>query len=96
MTIQQYIDKYSLTLWKKYPRAASGVFDGGWTPSLFLMKGDEKSPNDQYEILANDEKTRFVSKNITKNMFKIVHSEMVVIESEWLPMQTNFSVQAMS
>jgi hypothetical protein len=97
MTIQDYIKKHGLVLWRKYPVAAN--LNAPWTQTFFIdQKIDGKDVpfphGEQFEIFSNAEKTRFVSMNITRGLFRIVHCEMVVIISEWQPSQMNFSTQA--
>jgi len=63
-------------------------------PAFFLNDKDDDGDNDNFEVFANEEKTRFVSINVTRGLFRIVHCEMFVLKSEWQPTHTNFEFQA--
>jgi len=99
MTIQDYIKKHGLTLWRTWP--TFGAIDPSWIPVFFLTeeiggKAESRNHLEKYEIYANPEKTRFVSMNVTRGLFRIVHYELIVITSEWQPSHPNYELQALS
>jgi hypothetical protein len=92
MTIHDYIKKHGLTLWKTWPTAAN--LQNPWIPSFFIERDSEKFPHgDKFEIYSNAERTRFVSMNVTREMFRIVHYELLLMKSDWQPSQSNFEIQ---
>jgi hypothetical protein len=93
MKIQDYIKKHSLTLWRKYPQINPSPFSAEWMPAIFLDDKEEKGSDDKFEVFANEEKTRFVSINVTQGMFRIVHYELLILTSEWQPTHLNFKLQ---
>jgi hypothetical protein len=97
MTIQGYIKKYELTLWRKWPEF--GGLQTPWMPTFFTddESGKTVPPPDRlekFEIYANSEKTRFVSINVTRGLFRIIHYELIPIVSEWQPVNRNYELQS--
>ena len=96
MTIQDYIKKYELTLWRTWP--VFGGLETPWMPEFFVSeeiggKTEKFDSLDKFEIYANAEKNRFVSMNITRRIFRIVHYELIIITSEWQPAHLNFELR---
>jgi hypothetical protein len=68
-------------------------------PSIFLEPQPETSPKQdpppptgiiRYEIYGNAEQTHFVSLNITQGRFRIIHWEIILAVSEWLPINREY------
>lgn len=93
MTIQEYIKKHGLNSWRKYPDERQSHF-GDWMPAMFLMgDGDDSPKDDTYEVFANTEHTHFVSLNKSRQLFRIVHHELIPVMSKWEPSTSNFVLQ---
>jgi hypothetical protein len=96
MTIQQYIEKHGLKLWRTWPTQPN--VRGAWTPSFFVTrqvsgKTEDFPNNDKIEIYSNPELTLFVALNLTQGLFRIVHHELISMAGEWQPMRTNYNLQ---
>jgi len=97
MTIQDYIKKHSLTLWREYPdfkpEHSTGVAGSvtSMIASVFIA-GDtaEFSHTDKFQIFCNAEKTRFVSINTSASLFRIIHADLILISSPWEPTSRNY------
>ena len=86
MTIHEYIKKHSLTVISRQP-----------TPNLYaaplpavLLESKASSPGDRFEIYANADRTHFVSLNLSRQEFRILHYELVFALSEWHPADGNY------
>ncbi|TMB62665.1 MAG: hypothetical protein E6J54_30305 [Deltaproteobacteria bacterium] len=82
MKIEDYIKKYGL-MQRHVPR------EGKWIPASLTVPWD-----DNFQVFGNDDGTHVVVLNTTKNQFKIMHGEMVYIESEWLDARNNYETDA--
>jgi hypothetical protein len=49
---------------------------------------------DKFQILANGEKTLFVSVNTSAGVFRIVHADMLLFYSPWEPVARDYSLQS--
>ena len=99
MTIQDYIKKHSLTIWRKYPDlkpdAATGGFISSWTAAVFIKPESGEFPEPRkFEIFSNPEKTCFVSINLSAGLFRIVHNDLIQIASPWERINVNYELQA--
>jgi len=85
MTIQQVIEKYSLSPMQ---------FPSGWKPAMFLMDDDaaKDSFDDRYEFYANAEKTIWVSVNRTRQRFRICFCDLVNLCSDWRNTEINYEL----
>jgi hypothetical protein len=97
MKIDDYIKKHGLTSWRTWPDAAPQ--QNRWLDDCFIthQKAGKKESfpfGETFEIYSNAERTRFVSINVTRKTFKIIHHELAHIESEWQPTHLNFELQA--
>jgi hypothetical protein len=84
MTIQQFIEKHSL----------STLQLPGWKPAVFLTD-DGDDPNrldDRYHFYANGDRTIFVSINTTRNRFRIVYADMLLLYSNWERVGVNYEL----
>jgi hypothetical protein len=100
MTMDDYISKHSLTLWKKWPDYNANPHglpgsDSGWVAAVFTDDGS-KAPhlNEMFNIYANPERTRFVSVNTVTEKFRLVYSDLIPVMSEWLPMHSRYESQS--
>lgn len=99
MTVQDYIKKHSLQLWRKWPDfkpdAATRGMLTSWTASVFLTPEQGKfAHTDKFEIFSNAEKTHFVSLNVSAGLFRVVHDDLLPIASRWEPINANYVHQA--
>jgi hypothetical protein len=100
MTLQDYLQKHSLTLWREYPDFKpdqSSGFGRVTAPiaSVFVTADTGKfSQMDKFQILANGEKTLFVSVNTSAGVFRIVHADMLLFYSPWEPVARDYSLQS--
>jgi hypothetical protein len=90
MTIHDYIAKHGLSKWRTWP-----IFDGNlqrdWTPSFFTSPDTDSEkfdPAEKFEMYANEQHTHFVSLNTTRQMFRIIHYEMIPVISTWESMRS--------
>lgn len=92
-TLVDYIKKYDLQPWRQYPSNPPSLF-GAWIANLYVKRSDEdRWEDDRFEILANADKTRFVSINKTRQLFRIIHHELAVIKSDWEDVNTTFMLE---
>jgi hypothetical protein len=85
MTIQQFIEKHSL----------SPVQFGDLKPAVLLM-GDRDDPRrfeDSYEFYRNADKTIWVSINRTQNWFRIVYHDLLMVYSDWEKADGNYELR---
>jgi hypothetical protein len=100
MTIHDYIKKHSLILCQKYPDPKPEHFTGqggavSSIASVFVSPDQgECSHFDKFEVFGNEDKTRFVSLNVSKGQFRIVHADLIVIASPWQPTDSNYALQS--
>ncbi|HEY4416819.1 MAG TPA: hypothetical protein VGO57_14100 [Verrucomicrobiae bacterium] len=93
MNIDDYIVKYDLQPWKKWPDLHH-LHDG--TPHINFTIGEngEKFPQtDELHIYTNAERTRFVIVNATRNIFKVHHHELIPCSTGWHDCDREFSLQ---
>lgn len=91
MTINQYIEKHGLKLCGKYPDTRPTA---GFMPSVLVSRQpNDFDHQDRFEIYCNEDRTHFVSINVTAGLFRIAHFEMVMIASNWEPTRYNYNVQ---
>jgi len=91
MTINQYIEKHGLKLCGKYPDTRPMA---GFTPSVLVSRQpNDFDPQDRFEIYGNEDRTHFVSINVTAGLFRIVHVDMIMIASDWQPTRYNYELQ---
>jgi hypothetical protein len=84
MTIQQFIEKHSL----------SPVQIGDWRPAVLLI-GDRDDPRrfeDHYEFYRNADRTIWVSINRTQNWFRIVYHDLLMVYSDWEKADGNYEL----
>ncbi len=87
MTIHDYIKKHDLQLWRKWPDERP-LLHGDWLPVFFTRDGPEDTTGeDKFEIMSSADKTHFVTINVTRQLFRLVHYEIVLAKSEWHPMR---------
>jgi len=87
MTIHDYIKKRELTKWRTWP-VVSGGPNLASNPRFFTHPDSgETEREDKFEIWANADHTHFVSLNTAKELFRIVHYDMIIFYSKWQPMQ---------
>ena len=85
MTIQQFIEKHSL----------SPVQFGDCKPAVLLM-GDRDDPRrfeDCYEFYRNADRTIWVSINRTQNWFRIVYHDLLMVYSDWEKADGNYELR---
>lgn len=98
MTIRDYIKNHSLPIWKKYPdfkpdqTGFGGVITSAVASMLVAREPEDFPRNDQFEIYANKDQTRIVSLNLTSGVFRIVHRDLILMVSDWQPIQMNYEV----
>jgi hypothetical protein len=95
MTIDDYIKKHGLTLWRTWPTPPN--LYGPWTPAVFLSyeqngKTIDFEHGEKIDIYANTDKTLFVAMNVTRGLFRIVHHELLVLYSPWERINVNYQV----
>jgi hypothetical protein len=100
MTVQDYIKKHSLQLWRKWPDfrpdPATGGMLASWTATVLTDPEQGKFDHaDKIEIFSNTEKTLFVSLNVSAGLFRIVHNDLLQIASGWEPINANYVHQSM-
>jgi hypothetical protein len=74
MTIDAYIKKHKLRRFAKWPATNLQVNEVLIDP-----------PSDVFELYRDSKSAHFVSVNMTKGKFCILHSELVPHASEWCP-----------
>jgi hypothetical protein len=72
MTIQDYIGRHGLI--KRHVERF-----GHWIPSMLLPERED----DDVEFYANEDGTHVVVLNTTQNKFKIVHGDLLYLQSDW-------------
>ena len=85
MTIQQFIEKHSL----------SQVQIGDCKPAVLLM-GDRDDPRrfkDSYEFYRNADRTIWMSINRTQNLFRIVYDDLLMVYSDWENAALNYELR---
>jgi hypothetical protein len=91
MTIHDYIKKQGLTKWRTWP-----VVTNEWTPVFFTAPDSgEFVHTDQFEIYANADHSHFVSLNTTRQLFRIIHYDLIVFHSKWESMQPGLDYTAL-
>src|SRR5579862_5542554 len=92
MTIHDYIKERGLTKWRTWPEPNSNKFTQAPIPAV-LIDPDNSGPytefnhGDRFEIYANSDHTLFVSLNVTRGVFRIVHHDMLSVHSTWESMR---------
>jgi hypothetical protein len=81
--ITDYIERHGLTKRDVKP-------EGQWIPASLLPKDRD----DKFEIYANDNGTHVVALNTTRRRFKIVHGDLVFIESNWEQADISYETDA--
>ncbi len=90
MKIEEYIHKHDLVLFNDInPRNGANA---AMNKSFYPASLGSPEINDHIQLYTNKENTRWVCINLTKNAFKICHSEMIVIESDWLSSEGDYKV----
>jgi hypothetical protein len=82
-TITDYIKRHALTKRNVKP-------EGQWIPAT-LVPADH---DDKFEIYANDDGTHVVAINTTRKRFKILHGDLLFLESDWKDAQMNYETDA--
>lgn len=82
MKIEAYIKKYGLV-----QRQVSA--EGTWIPASLTVPKD----ND-FTVFANHDGTHVVVLNTTRQQFKIMHGDMVYLETDWLDARNNYETDA--
>lgn len=82
-TITDYIKRQGLTKRDVRP-------EGQWIPANLLPEDRD----DKFEIYANEDGTHVVSFNTTRRYFKIVHGDLVFIESDWKQADVSYQTDA--
>jgi hypothetical protein len=82
MKIEDYIKKYALTQ-RDVPRV------GKWIPDSLTVPWD-----DDFQVFGNDDGTHVVMLNTTKKKFKIMHGDMVFLETDWLDARIDYKTDA--
>jgi hypothetical protein len=89
MTVDAFIRKKNLILWKTHPNP--GLLKQPF-PSPLIQMGEQQFPVDhKYEVYANGDKTILLVKNLTAGVFCIHHFDMVHAHSDWFSMESEFS-----
>jgi hypothetical protein len=81
-TIEDYIRKHGLIQRRVSP-------EGQWIPATLVVPRD-----DDFQVFGNDDGTHVVVLNTTKRQFKIMHGDMVFLETEWLDARRNYETDA--
>jgi len=82
-TIEDFIKRHSLT-----KRDASP--EHHWIPAMLIPPDHD----DTFEVYANDDGTHAVSINTTRNKFKIVHGDLLYLESDWKDARNSYETDA--
>lgn len=95
MTLDEYITKHGLEPLRTWPPVSNQAAP---IASVFITyeeggKTKDFPDTDKFQIYGNKERTRFVTKNLTKNLFRIVHNELVPIKSQWEPANSTYEIQ---
>lgn len=91
MTINQYIEKHGLNMQGKYPDTSPLA---GFAPSILVSRQpNDFGHQDRFEIFCNEDRTHFVSINVTAGLFRIVHFDMLVMASDWEPTSRDYHAQ---
>src|SRR6266850_1336039 len=93
-TLPDYIKSHSLTFWRKWPSESQSELRP-WMPVFFIRRlpDDDSWKDGEFEVLANAERTHFVSINTTRQLFRIVHHELIPAMSDWASTRSNFVLQ---
>src|SRR5579864_8277662 len=90
MTIQQFIEKHSL----------SPVQFGGFRPAVLVdPDADDKDAkradrfDEEFEFYASPDRTIWVSINRSRNRFRIVFAELLLIYSDWRNAAVNYELE---
>jgi hypothetical protein len=87
MKINDYIAEQGLILIARRP--TQQLFAPWFRADLFDHTGD--GPFNRYEIYANEQRTIYVSVNLTKQRFRILYTEPVTRSSDWEPVKLECS-----
>jgi hypothetical protein len=82
-TIQDYINRHGLT--KRY-----ATRETHFIPAMLLPEDDKEA----FEIFANDDGTHVVAINTPRKQFKIVHGDLLFLDSGWKDAQINYETDA--
>jgi hypothetical protein len=82
MNIDEYIEKHRL---KQRDVPTEGV----WIPASLVVPREDKR-----RIFANDEGTHVVVINDTQQKFKILHGDLVFLQTDWLDARNNYETDA--
>jgi hypothetical protein len=90
MMIHDYIKKHGLELWRRVEWPTQNLF-AEWMPSV-LVDSRQHGARVTFEIYSDKDYTHFVSLNLTKEVFRIVHMEtgMAVMAREWIPIALDY------
>jgi hypothetical protein len=63
---------------------------GQWIPSMLLPE----DADDEVEFYGNDDGTHVVVLNTTRKRFKIVHGDLLYLQSDWKNAEMNYETDA--
>jgi hypothetical protein len=95
MRIRDYIKKHSLEHCRTFQRGAvtgiGAIAPRSISPVFVKREPIDFPPLDRFEIYSNPERNHFVSLNITSEQFRIIHHELTLMVSDWLPIEDDYA-----